>query len=161
MTPTLANGVHHYKHLVDEVDSRWWSRLVGRLAHNHGLSDEIATLVLGEAVGFLKLCIDHSRQRFGPSAPVALGWQAMLADTLLYRRLCWRLGGGCVDHRPDDPFVKPSGPCLVPQTRLAMRRNGPTLDALWECSLYKADDPIPHGCGRNCHNGSGKCDSLS
>lgn len=139
--------------LVDDVLEH---RLVQRIMKDEDLTFDLASRILDQAVGYLKLAALRPDMHYSPSPLVDIGWHTFILYTREYGKFCRELTGGqFIHHEPtDNPGT--AGESLGPyQTAAAMRELGITVDEpLWAC-LCKADHSSGSGDCSNCNGGQG------
>lgn len=97
---------------------------------NPGMSDELASRILEEALKFVAACSRYEAVGLAPSRIVDEGWHALILHTATYAELCTSLGH-FVHHFPGyDPTLY--DPPIIDRTREAIAALGYTVDPqLW------------------------------
>lgn len=143
-TTIIKSGLTH----LSLIDANLQTRLVGRIMKDEGLPKDIATRILDQAIGFLRLAAAQPNAHYSPSKLVDIGWHTFILYTRSYDRFCRQLTGGrFIHHEPTDNPLTPNlskGPAA---TAAAMRAAGLAVDdELWihtcesDCSDCSAGD---------------------
>jgi hypothetical protein len=129
-------------------------RLVRQLINEHdGMTGDRAVRTVGQAVAFLKTCVDNPGRHFRPSRAVDLGWHQFILNTQDYAEFCQRVAGYFIHHVPEDNAAPSNSrsalrEALTPTVE-AMRASGFEVDdELWEASAGKCTQ---------CHQGCTNC----
>ncbi|SDT11652.1 hypothetical protein SAMN05216371_1324 [Streptomyces sp. TLI_053] len=128
--------------------------------NNPGMGVDTAEQITAEALKFVVACAASPRSGLKPSRTVDEGWHALILHTVVYARLCKRLGL-FVHHVPEPPDTTRHDPDALTRTMDAIRGAGYDVDtALWKPPTDRSI-PVaagcehteePSGCGFDCGN---------
>lgn len=150
-TTVAGNRLEH----LSLIDMRLQNRLVNRIVKDEDLDHELATRILDQAIGFLRLAASQPKGHYSPSKIVDIGWHTFILYTRSYDEFCRNLTGGrFIHHEPTDDPSAPNNSKGPRATAEAMRQIGLTVDEeLWyhvhnsDCSdCTSSDGDGDQGC---------------
>ncbi|MFJ9771947.1 glycine-rich domain-containing protein [Kitasatospora sp. NPDC101157] len=129
--------------------------------NNPGMALDTAEEITAEALKFVAACAASPTSGLKPSRTVDEGWHALILHTVVYARLCKRLGL-FVHHVPEPPDVTRHDPGALARTMDAITAAGYEVNAsLWKPPTDRSipvaadcehSEPAPAGCGFDCSN---------
>lgn len=129
------------------VSDELWARLTKRIQLDYGVTPEQASLIMDQALAFLKLAAENPGNGYSPSPEVDKGWHTFILYTREYAAFCETFAGGFIHHEPTDMEGVEYEGAGIARTVAAMKVRGIRVeDSLWEAS---AD------CGTYCRDSSG------
>ena len=134
---------------IIELDADYRSQLINRLQSKHGMTQEMATSALDNALAYMHLVAHNPDCGLGPSEIVDVAWHEAILHTWEYHEYCQRAFGFYLHHRPNR-----EGEVGLPisDTAAFMAEHGIVFDPeLWGKTAR-------HECDNNCTQPGPNCD---
>lgn len=129
--------------------------------NNPGMELHRAEEITAEALKFVAACAASPTSGLKPSRTVDEGWHALILHTVVYARLCKKVGL-FIHHVPEAPDVTRHDPDALTRTMNAITAAGYDVDVtLWKpptdrtipvAASCEHSEPAPAGCGFDCSN---------